>query len=70
MQALNQGIDIQKSEENQPKNKSLVIHKKIENRIISIARKKIHILSIEQIVNFMYKLVKLNKKDFEFMKEV
>lgn len=50
--------------------KSLVVYKKIEGRIINIARKKVYKLSLEQIINFMYKLVKLNKKEFEFMKEV
>lgn len=44
--------------------------KKINNRIIEIFRKKLNFLSLESLIDFVYKMVKLNHKNFDVMKQV
>jgi predicted nucleotidyltransferase len=46
------------------------LSRKIGTKIIATVKRKLTRLDLEEIVNFMYKLVKLNYKDFEFMKDV
>ena len=47
-----------------------MVSRKIYTKIMNVVYKKLDVLSLEQIIDFMYKLVKLNYKEFEFMKEV
>jgi hypothetical protein len=39
-----------------------MLSRKIYTKIMNIAYKKLNLLSLEQIIDFMYKLVKLNHK--------
>ena len=52
-----EALDLSKFKNNE---RELKMVKKINHRILQIFRKKIHYLTIEQIVNFVYKMVKLN----------
>jgi hypothetical protein len=50
--------------------KELKVARKVYNRIVESVRRKIDVLSIEQLANFVYVLVKSGKKEFELMKAV
>jgi hypothetical protein len=46
------------------------LSRKIYTKILETTSKKLNLLTLEQIVEFMYKLVKQNHKEFQFMKDV
>lgn len=46
------------------------LSKKVYGRIMNTVNRKINVLTLSELVDFMYKLVKLGHKEFEFMKEV
>ena len=55
-------LDHMNSEENLDHYKQLEISRKIYTKVINCFRKKIDVLPLEAMVNFIYNLVKMNKK--------
>ena len=55
-------LDHMNSEENLDHYKQLEISRKIYTKVINCFRKKIDVLPLESMVNFIYNLVKMNKK--------